>query len=128
MTDQPRIPGPTFAELGINIDNIDEGDLDQHPFGAIKLDLRGRIVEYNRYEQELAKRSRGEAIGKSFFFEVAPCTRVRSFYGRFRDGIDAGWLDATFEFVFTFDHGPRNVEVTLLHRAPEPFVWVLVRG
>ena len=120
--------GPTIAEMGITIDTLDERDLDDYPFGIIQLDERGRILAYNLYEERLAQLRREDVLDKHFFFEVAPCTRVREFYGRFTDGVAAGALEATFGFVFPFEHGDRHVEITMSYRASDETVWVIVRG
>jgi photoactive yellow protein len=125
--DEASPPGPSLAELGHTVENLDPEAIDACPFGVIRLDPQGRILQYNRYEERLANYKREDVIGKSFFFEVAPCTRVRAFYGRFLDGIARGTLNATFGFVFPFASGARRVEVTLYSRGGDD-VWVLVRG
>ncbi|MEO1267715.1 MAG: PAS domain-containing protein [Myxococcota bacterium] len=119
---------PSLVEMGIRIEALDAEDLDSYPFGVIQLDSAGRVLAYNLYEEELAQLKRQDVLGKNFFFEVAPCTRVRRFYGRFLDGVEAGALDATFGFVFPFAHGERQVEVSLFFRASDQTVWVVVRG
>ena len=119
---------PSLVEMGIRVDALDEADLDAYPFGVIQLDTAGRILAYNRYEERLARLRREDVLGRNLFFEVAPCTRVRRFYGRFLEGVEAGALDATFGFVFAFEHGERHVEVTLYYRASDETVWVIVRG
>jgi photoactive yellow protein len=86
------------------------------------------VLAYNLYEEGLARRHRREVVGKNFFTDVAPCTRVRRFYGRFLDGVARRSLRATFGFVFAFAHGERAVEVTLFYREETETVWVLVRG
>jgi photoactive yellow protein len=120
--------GPTIAEYGITIDTLDEHDLDAFPFGVIQLDRNGRVLAYNQYEEELAQMDREDVLGKNFFFEVAPCTRVREFYGRFTDGVEARALDANFGFVFRFEHGTRHVEITMHYRQSDDTIWVVVRG
>jgi photoactive yellow protein len=125
--DETPPPGPTLAELGHHVENLDPDDLDSCPFGVIHLDARGHILHYNSYEERLANLKREDVVGKSFFFEVAPCTRVRTFYGRFLDGVARGALNATFGFVFPFRAGERRVEITLFSQDGTN-VWVLVRG
>lgn len=123
---EPPPPGPTLVELGHRVEDLDETSIDACPFGVIRVDHAGRILAYNEYEERLAGVRREQVIGKSFFFEVAPCTRVRTFYGRFLDGIARGSLHAVFGFVFPFSTGARRVEITLYGRADD--VWILVRG
>ena len=59
------------------IGQMSSSQIDELPFGAIQLDDAGKVVTYNRYEEKFAKRERSEVVGKNFFHEVAPCTRVR---------------------------------------------------
>lgn len=127
-SDQGPPSRPVFAELGIRVDDLDEAMLDTYPFGIIQLDNRGRVLRYNAYEESLARMRREDVLGKNFFFQVAPCTRVRAFYGRFLDGVAAKALEARFGFVFAFEHGDREVQVTMAYRASDDTVWVLVQG
>ncbi len=117
-----------LTELDVAVTDLDPAELDAQPFGIIRLDRGGRILSYNTYEEELAERRRKDVVGRNFFFEVAPCTRVRAFYGRFKDGVARRRLRARFGFVFELDDGPRNVEVSLIYREADDTVWVVVRG
>jgi photoactive yellow protein len=126
-SDEAPPPGPTLAELGHHVEHLDPAAIDSCPFGVIRLDRQGRILQYNSYEERLANFKRDDVLGKSFFFEVAPCTQVRAFYGRFLDGLARGSLNATFGFVFPFSAGARRVEITLFSKDGDE-VWVLVRG
>lgn len=119
---------PTLAEHGITIDRLDEAELDAYPFGVIQLSAKGTILAYNLYEERLAQRRREDVLGKNFFFQVAPCTRVREFYGRFCDGLRVGALDAQFSFIFRFPSGDRPVDVTMHYRQRDDTIWVIVQG
>lgn len=54
-------------------------------------------------------------IGRSFFGEIAPCTRVREFEGRFRELVQ----DPTrvrvqsFDFVFRFRKSEQHVSIVI---------------
>jgi len=109
------------------IDSLTEGDFDALPFGAIKLDTDGRILKYNLYESRLAERDREEVIGKNFFTEVAPCTNVQEFAGRYRQGVAEGKLDTTFPYKFIFPKRVVDVEITLILHADGESVWVFVK-
>jgi atypical dual specificity phosphatase len=107
---------------------LDPSALDQHPFGVIVLDLKGRVLHYNRYEEELVHRSRDEVLGKHFFREVAPCSQVKRFYGAFLDGVARRALDTSFHFTFPLPGGIRHVFLSMFYRPDQETVWVLVRG
>ena len=122
---------PTASEfrskLFDQIDSLTPAQLDELPHGAIQLTLDGTIVNYNAFESKLANVSKEKAIGKNFFTEIAPCTAVKEFYGRFRDGVAARNLHAKFRFHFSFAKNPVDVTVTLFYSSITNTIWVFVR-
>jgi photoactive yellow protein len=109
------------------IDSLTEDDFDALPFGAIKLDADGRILKYNLYESKLAERDPKEVIGQNFFTEVAPCTNVQEFAGRYHQGIVEGKLNTTFPYRFLFPKRVVDVEITLILSANGESAWVFVK-
>jgi photoactive yellow protein len=109
------------------VDGLEASRLDALPFGAIQLDVTGQILQFNEYEANLSNRRAPDTIGRNFFRDVAPCTNVREFYGRFREGVEQGELNASFDYRFEFRMAPRNVRVTLYYSAPTRTVWVFVQ-
>ena len=93
------------------LQQMSEEQLDGLPFGVVTLDANGRVVQYNDTESRLAGLPPERVIGRNFFAEVAPCTRVKTFEGRFRafaSGRSRVALES-FEFVFNFSHGAQRV-------------------
>jgi photoactive yellow protein len=107
-------------------DHMTAAELDHLPYGMIQLDSSGRILHYNAVESSLASLRREDAIGKQFFTEIAPCTRVQEFYGRFKEGVIREALDTSFRFHFAFKQNPRDVTVRLLYSKRSRTVWVLI--
>jgi photoactive yellow protein len=107
-------------------DTMSAEDLDKLPYGMIQLDASGRVLNYNAIESKLASLSKEDAIGKQFFTEIAPCTRVQEFYGRFKEGVIREALDTSFRFHFAFKQNPRDVTVRLLYSRRTRTVWVLI--
>lgn len=91
--------GVNLAEL---LPRIPDSIKDGLPFGLVKLDLTGKILEYNMAEGDLTGVSPSWALGKNFFDEVALCTKTAAFYGRFVEGVKKGFLNCVFDY--TFDH------------------------
>jgi photoactive yellow protein len=91
--------GVNLAEL---LPRIPDSIKDDLPFGLVKLDLTGKVLEYNMAEGDLTGVSPSWAIGKNFFDEVALCTKTAAFYGRFVEGVKKGFINAVFDY--TFDH------------------------
>jgi photoactive yellow protein len=96
-----------------DVPEIDFATLDLLPYGIIVVDEEGKILYYNAREEEIASRHREDVLGKNFFSEVAPCTQVREFYGRFQETMHRAGLVADFHFRFPFPERPREVEITL---------------
>lgn len=115
-----------LASIGPKLDAVDETKLDGLPFGLIQLDRNGRIRRFNRAEGEIARRDPHKQIGRSFFDEVAPCTKVREFHGRFVDGLAKRKLHEVFAFRFEFAFGPQDVAVSLFYSQATDSVWVAV--
>jgi len=107
--------------------NLTPAELDLLPFGAIHVDRDGIIDAYNVAEEQLASRTRDAVLGKMFFSQVAPCTRVKQFYGAFQEGVMRSQLNEVFDFSFRFPHGTREVRIRMIYSdAPRPGVWIFV--
>ena len=119
-------PEHTVNNVLENADTMSTEELDKLPYGMIQLDATGRILNYNAVESKLASLRKEDAIGKQFFTEIAPCTRVQDFYGRFKEGVIRESLDTSFRFHFAFKQNPRDVTVRLLYSRRTRTVWVLI--
>jgi photoactive yellow protein len=109
------------------IDHLGVDELDALPYGAIQLDKSGRVLRFNRYESKLSGLAQEKVIGRDFFREVAPCTDVQEFRGRFERGVRERKLHEKFRYHFAFKQEPRNVLVTLFFRDVDDSVWVFVQ-
>jgi photoactive yellow protein len=109
------------------VDLVSEAELDALPYGAIQLDATGTVLRYNVFEAGLSGLNKQKVVGKNFFKQIAPCTDLQQFHGRFRDGVAAGELHCTFRFHFAFKLRPCDVTVTLFYNDRDKTVWVLVQ-
>lgn len=105
---------------------LSDTDLDQLPFGAIRLDPSGKVLSYNRAEASISGLDPASVIGLNFFTDVAPCTNVQSFAGRFREGVAAKSLYITLPYRFDFEAGARDVTVTLFYSTETASAWIFV--
>lgn len=109
-------------------DVLTEDQLDALPVGMIQLDRTGTVLKFNQTESSLARVEKAEAIGRSFFDEVAPCTRVQEFYGRFVEGVQNRNLHTVFPYQFRFRDGrQKNVVISMFYSTSTDTVWVLVQ-
>lgn len=111
-----------------SIDRMSPEELDALPFGAIHLDRDGTILKYNMTESKLTGRDPKRVIGRNFFTDVAPCTNVQGFAGRFREGVAKGDMHVIFPYRFDFEMAPRDVTVTLFYSQQTQSAWVFVRA
>ena len=109
------------------IDRMSAEQLDALPFGAIRLDRDGTILSYNMTESKLTGRDPKRVIGRNFFTDVAPCTNVQAFAGRFREGVAKATCTSSFPYRFDFEMAPRDVSVTLFYSQQTGTAWVFVR-
>lgn len=107
--------GEPVEDLGL----LSTAEFDALAWGTLQLDDLGVVRVYNRAEARLARRAVDDVLGKHFFREVAPCTAVQEFEGRFQDLVDRTRPGrAEFEFLFRFGHGPVRVRIAM-SRDPE---------
>ncbi len=106
-------------------DALSSMELDALPYGMIQLDSRGVVLRYSSAEARLSGLDAGDTVGRDFFREVAPCTQVAEFYGRFQDGVRARQLDVVFNFRFEF-RPPKDVRIHLFYSKATRSVWVKV--
>jgi len=116
---------PNQRDVLYDADSLTAEELDALPYGMIQLDESGVVLRYSTVETRLSGVTAAECVGRSFFDEIAPCTHVAEFYGRFVDGVRAGRLDVSFNFQFAF-RPPRDVQVRMFYSKVTRSVWVQV--
>ena len=100
---------PTFK-----LSELTEGQYDALPFGLLQLDRGGHVLRYNATEEQLSGMDRADVLGKHFFRDIAPCTRVKEFEGVFQDLLERGGsARSAFDFVFRFAGGDRFVHIAM---------------
>jgi photoactive yellow protein len=98
------------------INAVSEEQLDQLPFGLIVLDEVGTVLVYNETESKLTGFRRERILGRNFFVDIAPCTRVKEFEGRFHAFVRGELGRVTFfEFAFHFTRGTQQVLIAFSH-------------
>lgn len=102
-------------------------ELDALPYGAIRLSPRGTILSYNATEGRLTGRTPAQVLGQNFFLDVAPCTDVQEFRGRFVELANNPEVSIFHEFTFEFPFDePLRVNITMLRDRADNSIWVLV--
>lgn len=102
-------------------------ELDALDIGVVKMDDKGTVLEYNKYESELGNVPQANALGKCFFTEVAPCTNNRLFYGKFQEGVAKNELDSAMPYVFTYKIRPTAVIIQMYRNTATGENWLFVK-
>ena len=103
--------------------NADEDRLNELPFGVVKMDLNGTVLEYNDTEAKLSGLSHENVIGRNFFTQVAPCTNNFMVAERYHQN-EA--LDEIIDYVFTYRMRPTEVRLRMLKDANQATQFLLV--
>jgi photoactive yellow protein len=136
--DRPRTGPPIgfcatcAAELGMvpveDLLSLDHQASDRLPVGFITIDRDGIIQGFNAFESNYSGLAEQDVLGRSFFHDVAPCTSVKEFEGRFRDMVadDVSGI-ARFRYVFRFKGGARLVQISMTYVPSEQRGIIIVR-
>ena len=117
------------VEVSTMLESLSPTELDDLPYGVIKLNQSGTILQYNAAEAFITGRDAAHVIGKNFFTEVAPCTNTPEFYGKFVEGFEKKFLNTVFNYLFDYNMTPVSVKVhmVLAKWAQEYEMWVMVK-
>lgn len=113
------------VDVGSIVNRIPEKSKDNVPFGLIKLDKTGKVLEYNMAQAMIAGISPEQAIGQNFFLDLAVCTQRPEFFGKFKEGVDLGLLNTVFDFTFDLRMSPTRVRVHMV--LVQGFVYLMVK-
>lgn len=117
------------VELSTVLDRIPSGELDSLPFGLIKLDTEGKVLEYNMTESAMTGRDPSQVLHRNFFTDVAPCTKTPEFYGKFVEGVQSKFLNTVFEYCFDHEMAPITVKVhmVMMKGIDSSHVWLIIK-
>ena len=102
-------------------------EVDQLAFGAVQLDGKGTILQYNAAEAGITGRDAKAVIGRNFFRDVAPCTSTPAFKGVFDAGVRDGNLNTMFEYMFDYNMSPTKVKIHMKKAISDDTFWIFVK-
>ncbi|MBS4048883.1 MAG: photoactive yellow protein [Alphaproteobacteria bacterium] len=123
---------PTIVEFGKDdiqntLAKMSAAEINNLAFGAVQLDAKGVILQYNMAEGAITGRDPKAVIGKNFFTEVAPCTNTPAFKGAFDAGVKAGKLSVMIDYTFDYNMQPTKVKVQMKNAVIGDSYWVFVK-
>jgi photoactive yellow protein len=108
MLSLPAFDTPKLADV---IETLTQEDLDLLPFGVTGLDAQNLVRVCNRFEKKSSGFGERIAVGRLYFFDVAPCLNNDFFRGRIDKARREGVLDIRFTFVGDFSDSERELTV-----------------
>ena len=84
------------CDLAARLESLSEKELDELPFGVIRLGDDDTVVSYNATEARQSGYRDKPRIGLDFFVRVAPCMNTEDFRGHIDAGRRQGTLDMEF--------------------------------
>lgn len=117
------------AEVGSQLENMPAEERNNLPYGIIKLNESGTILEFNLTESSITGRNQNEVLGKNFFSDVAPCTNTPEFFGKFQEAFEKQFLNTVFDYLFDYQMEPVRVKIHMIYAkvSGSGYVWVIVK-
>jgi photoactive yellow protein len=111
-----------------NIAAVDSRLSDVLPFGFIRLDADGIILQYNTSESALSGLPQEKVKGRNFFRSVAPCTCVEEFEGLTKKMIAARQpARERIQFLFKFPSRVTMVNIAIIYDPERKVITLLIR-
>lgn len=114
-------------EVLASLPDLNREQIDDLNIGLIRVDEKGTIEIFNRYEAEFSRVQPEAAEGRNFFTQVAPCTNNRLFYGRFKKGVQKGELDLVIPYTYTYKMRPTHVTIHLYRHPKDQSYWIITK-
>jgi photoactive yellow protein len=111
-----------------NVALLNRGVADLLPYGFIRLDEQGTVLEYNTAESALSGLPREGVLGRNFFRSVAPCTCVKQFEGKVQEMVTRGKTGRDeIQFLFKFPGRVTMVNLAMTYDPARHEVILLIR-
>jgi photoactive yellow protein len=115
-------------DLAKAIETLENGVIDQLPFGVIKLDDKGQVTLYSATEAHQSGYGNRSSVGQDFFLNVAPCMGAAEFLGRIEQAKRLGTVDIELGWIGDFNDRDREMQVRI-QSAADGGLWIFnMRG
>jgi photoactive yellow protein len=112
-------------DLARTVEQLSVDEVDQLPFGVIRLDASWTVVTYSKREAQLSGRDNRPTVGLDFFTAVAPCMNNPDFKGRIERAVAARTLDIEFTHIGDFSDRDRELLVRV-QSASDGGIWMFL--
>jgi photoactive yellow protein len=105
------LPHFDTPQLALAVEGLTAEEINELPFGCIRLKIDGTVAYYSRRESELSGRGDRPILGLDFFTTIAPCMNNPAFKNRIDKAVAQGSLDIEFMHVGDFADRERELHV-----------------
>jgi photoactive yellow protein len=111
------------SQLAHKVEQLSAAQIDELPFGVIRLDAGGVVTVFNKTEAVESGYNSRPSLGLDFFLEVAPCMGQPEFRGRIEQARQRGQVDIEFGWVGDFSDINRAMQVRI-QSANDGGLWI----
>lgn len=120
------MPDFDSPDLVTEIEKLAPEEIDELPFGSIRLDRDLRVTFYSLAEGRLSGYGDRPTIGRIFFSEIAPCMGSEEFLGRIDKARARGTLDMEFNWIGDFSDLNRELRVRVKSAGTDG-IWIFLQ-
>ncbi|MBO0952781.1 photoactive yellow protein [Fibrella forsythiae] len=117
-----RLVDFSAPELLAWLDTQTDEQLDEVPFGIVRMTLEGVVAGYYKSESHITGVSKEYAIGKYYFTQVAPCANNMMIAAKYAQPE----LDEELDYMLTYVCDPVKVRLRLLKSTFSKYQYFLV--
>lgn len=114
------------ADIEQRLAGLALADFDKMTFGVVQVSGDGTILVFNAVEGGITGHDPAAVIGRNFFTDVAPCTDVAGFRGKFDAGVRDGNLNVVVEWHMGDSRAP-IVQVHMKKAARDGVFWIFTK-
>jgi photoactive yellow protein len=126
MSSAAGLPDFDEPQLARAIERLTEEQVDQLPFGVVRLDLDHTVKVFSGPECRLSGWGDRPRLGRKFFTEIAPCMGTPRFLGLIEHALATGALDLEFTHIGDFSDRERELTVRV-QSATDGGYWIFMR-
>jgi photoactive yellow protein len=121
-----KLPNYEVKNLAEVVEGLTSQQIDNLPFGAIRLGADGEVQYYSEAERRLSGSGDHPRVGLNFFLDIAPCMDSPHYRGRVEQAITRGVIDLEFTHIGDFEDRERELVVRIQSAASGGY-WIFMQ-
>ena len=113
-------------DLAARVERLADSEIDDLPFGVIKLRADHVVEKYSKCEARLSGYGSRPALGLDYFINVAPCMGAPAYKGRIEQALRSGKVDIEMSWIGDFEDREREMNVRI-QSAEDGGLWIFTQ-